>query len=306
MRCCSIDRRALMVGMGWSALCASAGQSFAQSPRDAAALERLEAEFFLCGTQQIMDLSIEDYGASGAPELSIDTAPPSTNIAIDDYTTAQRALRWRPQDVQETRQGRPVLRIRFLDGDDWQQKTVRELSQQWRDHDLGIDFTFVGQDEMAEIAISFAGTTNKSEIGRASRVVSYGGRASMALPDVKKGQSSERLRRVVLHEFGHGVMTFGHEHQHPNAKLQFKSASVISKWINEQLPRGSRRWTIGDVRANITNPLPSDRECTQYDTGSIMHYPVHPDWLEAGSGLLEVATTLSQRDIECAKIVYPA
>ena len=59
------------------------------------------------------------------------------------------------------------------------------------------------------------------------------------------------------------------------------------------------------VRTNITGPpYPPARTCTAYDVHSIMHYPIQPDWIVAGTAVPAPETTLSQRDIECVRTIY--
>lgn len=270
-----------------------------------AAKENAEA-FFICDTPQIttIDLNVYAAPASDGGAIGINPSPPAETIRLDPYTTAQQQLRWRPQDVQAvTSDGRPIVRIGFADGSDWQQAQVRTLSEQWRSHTIGVDFEFVDRNKKAEITISFAGGTNWSKTGRESRSVSYGGTPTMFLPHVRQDQPAATWRRVVLHEFGHGVMTFGHEHRHADAGLKFKSASYIRDAINAML--GGNSWTIDKVQTNITNPpYSSSRTCTAYDTRSIMHYPIQADWLIAGTPVPYPETTLSERDVQCAMKVY--
>ena len=166
-----------------------------------------------------------------------------------------------------------------------------------------VRFEFVTSAQAAKIRITFKGGVNQSSTGR-DALRKQG--ATMQLPGVARHGNSATSRRIVLHEFGHGLMALGHEHRHPDARFQFKSAREIRDIINATLPAGHKPWTIAMVRINITNaPYARSRVCTSYDVESIMHYPVAQSWLRnSGNAVPSPATTLSRRDRECARAVY--
>jgi hypothetical protein len=101
----------------------------------------------------------------------------------------------------------------------------------------------------------------------------------------------------VIHEFGHGVMTLGHEHKHPDAGFHWREGEIVR----------DTGWSLNDVRVNITSVYGREMVCdgaAGYDVKSIMHYPIKPNWVESGQAI-PLNTVLSPGDIACAKSVYP-
>lgn len=277
-------------------------------PRSAHAdpLSDLDADFFYCGTEQVTDVfeSLQLLSGGGNDETLLELGGGDDAETLDLYGTAQRALRWTIKTAGAKRDGKPLVRIGFVDRDARLQELVKTTSQEWLQHGIGVAFDFTDDLGDAQVRIAFSGASDSSSIG--IEALSKGaGEPTMRLPTLAATSITKRVRRAVLHEFGHGIMAFGHEHRHPGAGFSFRPAVEIRDLINASRPPGSKPWTTGMVETNITNPpYPTSRVCSPYDIESIMHYPVQSSWLLAGSPVPSPATSLSARDRECATAVY--
>lgn len=250
--------------------------------------------FFFCETPQITDLvSLAELAADGDdPEIIQFSNRPGEPVEIDLYATARRALRWKKRDGLPNDANLVVLSIGFVDGDAWQQDAVKSHAAEWLRHGIAMDFVFT--QERPLIRISFT-RKNFSSTGRNALSVGAAS-ATMFLKDVQRTSSEAVVRRVVLHEFGHGAMTMGHEQKHPDAGFQWNEDAIIA----------DTGWSRGDVRSNITSIYGRESVCRGaegYDSTSVMHYPIKSSWTRDGR-TVPYNTTLSPGDIACALSVY--
>ena len=266
---------------------------------------QLDKDFYFCSTPQISinSSSIQNFSSDGMGRSNVGIDPVLNDLGIiQPYATARKNLRWRIGDTDTYKDDKPVILIGFLDGTDSLKEYVMNVSKDWLEN--GVYFGFLDNPERANIRISFIDTKgspgNHSAIGRDALNTKHG--PTMCLPAVKQFGMGSTSRGVILHEFGHAVMTMGHEHRHPDANFHFKSPEVIARLINNTI--GNKDWTAETVKANITNPPYSmDQYCTPYDRTSIMHYAIQSSWLVDGSSIPTPATKLSDYDLECAKAV---
>jgi hypothetical protein len=288
-------RQALKVG-GCALCAASLPHAASGQPAD------IDDQFFYCGTTQITNATgVDLFSATGG--ASVDLGRENSTASLDPYATAQRSLRWTKASTGVQAGGRPLVLIGFVDGTPAERDKVRMLAQEWLEHDIGVAFEFIDDLRKTHVRIGFSGGTNKSKTGTEALRVAKSA-ATMFLPAVRNGSNDTVKRRAVLHEFGHGIMTFGHEHRHANAGYVFKDARIIRDLINQTLPVESR-WTVDMVEQNITNPpYAASRSCSNYDVTSIMHYPVQASWLVHGVPVPQPATTLSKLDVGCAAEIY--
>ena len=281
-------------------ICAAALPASAQD-------QAVDNVFFYCGTPQLTDVYLRILELNATPGTigigDLNSAPKPTGIEL--YGTAQRALRWTAQQAGKQVDGKPVVPISFTDGTSAQKQKVIDIASTWLTKGVPVAFEFVSSPSQGKVRISFSGGTNQSAVGNDALAARYSGGATMRLPELARPSNESAIRRAVLHEFGHGIMTFGHEHRHPDAGYQFKDSATIASLINATLPAGTSQWTTSMVETNITNPpYGANRACTAYDRESIMHYPVQSSWLRAGSPVPRPADTLSDLDVDCAIAVY--
>lgn len=198
-----------------------------------------------------------------------------------------------------------VLRYAFFSspsrwrGTSQHKNLVRQAFKNWKNLGIGLDFKEVTSLEDAEVRIGFqSGDGHWSYLGRG--VLSHG--------------SSERTMNLdrsdswgidtAMHEIGH-TLGFPHEHQNPNAGIEWDEEKVYS-----ELAKPPNRWSRQRTFHNIIRKIdPDDVQGSTWDPNSVMHYP-----FEAGLILkptkyrtqpLVPAGGLSARDKKWVKTFYP-
>ena len=153
----------------------------------------------------------------------------------------------------------------FMDGQAFQKQKVRELVPElnglcriiWAEtpyrskSDMRISFKYDG-------SWSYKGNVN-STFSKATVTTNFGW--------ITKEIDKDETRRVVHHEFMH-FLGLCHEHQHPKAGIQWDSIAVYNYY--EKIG-----WTKDDVNNNLFTRYAQDQSnYTDYDSKSIMHYPI--------------------------------
>lgn len=180
------------------------------------------------------------------------TAPPPTK-GPGLYAT-DRSLCWDPGDR---------IRVQFLDGSPETAAFVLTTAAEWSRF---ANIKFVEVKSAGDVRVSFAGLGFRSRIGRDALTV---GPAKPTMILGFAADSSEAWKRHILHEFGH-VLGFAHEHQSPEAAIQWDRQKVIQFFQRREPP-----WTLQQIEKNVLNPLPSKNGTwTKFDPFSIMLYPV--------------------------------
>jgi hypothetical protein len=158
------------------------------------------------------------------------------------------------------------LRVRFMDGDAQLQRRVQEHASTWLHH-ANLRFTF-GNLAGAEIRVTFNGKGNRSLVGIDARDAPRNG-PTMVLGGLHRGSDERRLRRAVLHEFGHAIGCV-HEQASPAAAIPWDEPKVIAFY------RAHEGWDEATVRRNVLlryGPHAGVWAST-WDPKSIMQYPV--------------------------------
>lgn len=189
-----------------------------------------------------------------------------------------------------------VLRVRHLDGEANARALVERFSKLWERY-ANITFSFVNSGD-AEIRISYH-LDNRSW--------SWLGTEALAIPADQETMhygwlhpttTEEEARRVIVHEFGHALGMI-HEHQHPDAGIQWDEPVVI-RYYTQRLG-----WSEAAVRSNLFARV--ERHETQfsgYDQRSIMHYPVPAEFTRNGVAV-GWNTDFSETDKGFIASVYP-
>jgi len=104
--------------------------------------------------------------------------------------------------------------------------------------------------------------------------------------------------RTVLHEFGH-MLGAVHEHQHPQSNIPWDQAKLL-----QLLPLAG--YTEEMIHANILDLYEAaDYHYSAYDPDSVMHFDVPNALTQGDFQIINTGKTLSQKDIEFMRSVYP-
>lgn len=192
-----------------------------------------------------------------------------------------------------------TIRIRFLSGSPSLRDRVFQAATIWESF-ANIDFEVVDSG-YAEIRIDFdpriggywsAIGTDSIQRDQADPTMNYGG--------FNDNTKDQELQRVVLHEFGHALGLI-HEHQSPAAGIPWNRQAVIS-----ELSGPPNYWSEFQIEQQVFNRYSDDiiSEYTEFDTTSIMVYPIPNSWT-LGDYSVSLNTALSSTDTKFIQHLYP-
>lgn len=203
-----------------------------------------------------------------------------------------------------------VLHYHFLDspgvfrGSDADKDAVRHAFDVWKSVGIGLEFHEVDDPREAEIRIGFQqGDGSWSYVGRdAIDHVQDHRRRTM---NFGWSLTTDWGRETALHEIGH-AMGFYHEHQNPNAGIEWDEAAVLDTFAGSP-----NFWDEATIRRNILDKRsPTEAQGSEWDPDSIMHYPFEPGLVrrpdEYRINGITPAPGLSALDQETALFFYPS
>lgn len=161
-----------------------------------------------------------------------------------------------------------IVTFNFLSGEGTERlkDRVADLATQWNGI-AKITLQRVSDSERADIRVGFGPYGHWSKIGNTAKRVPTSKR-TMNL-QVKDSTNGTELRRVTLHEFGHALGLM-HEHQHPEAPIQWKEEAVLLYYSGEP-----NNWNEAQIRANILSHYSgAGTVSVGFDPKSIMLYPI--------------------------------
>ena len=189
------------------------------------------------------------------------------------------------------------LRVRFLDGEDWQHEVVERFAREWCDY-ANVLFSFGSADNDAEIRVSFrSGQGSKSLIGTDVSLWPKD-EATMNFGWLDTDLDVPNRSSVILHEFGHALACL-HEHQSPAAGIKWNKEAVYAYYAKQG-------WSRQQVDEAIFETY--DRNKTKFsafDPASIMIYPI-PAALTLDGWSVAENTELSDGDKAFIGRSYPA
>jgi hypothetical protein len=190
-----------------------------------------------------------------------------------------------------------VLRVRFLDGIAGVQDKVAAKAKEWEQY-VNIHFEF-GDDPEAEIRISFTPDGSWSYMGT-DAFFAPAVEQTMNFGWLDEFSSDDEISRVVLHEFGHALGAI-HEHQHPEAGFEWNEEAVLKYYMGPP-----NNWTEEEVRFNVLDRYSRDvSQYSEFDTNSIMLYPIPKRFTLGGFEVPWSNTVLSETDKQFMSTVYP-
>jgi hypothetical protein len=197
--------------------------------------------------------------------------------------------------------GRSRRSTRGLEGPAAQLQAVRDAFAQWKGLGIGLEFREVDRTSEAEVRIGFDQNDGSW---------SYVGRDLLGIPQDEPTMNfgwdltTDWGRVTALHEIGH-TLGFPHEHQNPNAGIEWDEPKVLAEF---SAPPNS--WTEQQIRRNILDKLdPNEVEGSDWDPTSVMEYPFEPGLINRPekyrSEGVAPPTGLSPRDVQWVTTWYP-
>jgi len=186
----------------------------------------------------------------------------------EDHVSGQRAALYNPLYWGKNAD----ISIGFMGGSQKLRERVRDAAMLWIDEGgAKVTFRFWMDDDPsdANVRISFTpGIGSWSYIGKQAMKISKN-KPTMNFGWLDNSSSDEELRRVVLHEFGH-MLGLIHEHQHPEAKINWDKPKVYDYYM-----KGPNGWTKDKVDTNLfAKYSPNNLFRSEFDEDSIMMYAV--------------------------------
>jgi hypothetical protein len=195
-----------------------------------------------------------------------------------------------------------TVTLGFLEGSAKLHERVLKTARRWTDPREGganLHFDKASNAESADVRISFdPGLGSWSRVGTDAKKVGKG-KATMNLGWAEESTPEKEFASVVLHEFGHALALL-HEHNHPNADLNWNKAAVYA-----DLMAPPNNWDKATIDYNVFNAYPANRVrmSDKPDYVSIMIYTIPEHWLVGQPGVMP-SDRLSVGDIEFIRELY--
>jgi hypothetical protein len=195
-----------------------------------------------------------------------------------------------------------TVTIGFLEGSAKLRARVLKTARRWTDGAEGganLHFDKAPNADAADIRISFdPGLGSWSRVGTDAKRVPKG-QATMNLGWAEESTPEKEFASVVLHEFGHAIALL-HEHNHPNAQLNWNKDAVYADLMGPP-----NNWDKRTIDYNVFNSYPENRVVMSAnpDYVSIMIYTIPEHWLIGQPGVMP-SDQLSAGDIEFIRELY--
>ncbi len=199
-------------------------------------------------------------------------------------------------DLAKTWENGSTLLISFLENDDpGLNQIVQDTANEWLNH-LNVQFEF-GDHLESDIRISYLGSGSWSYLGTDAKEYDQD-EPTMNFGWLNASTPEDKVRRVVLHEFGHALGAI-HEHQSPAGGIPWDRPKVYDFYGGPP-----SYWSKEDVDVNILGVYDGDVTNSAFDPASIMLYPVEQE-LTLGDYAVGWNNSLSDTDKSFLGSLYP-
>jgi hypothetical protein len=189
---------------------------------------------------------------------------------------------------------RRILEVDFVSQPSFIDKVIK-YAKIWEEY-MGLQFRF-GRGE-PKILIAFDPGGSWSFVGTDSIYYARNGRPSMNFGWFTDSTNDTEFQRTTLHEFGH-ALSLVHEHQHPTGNISWKKEAVYSYYQ-------SFGWDKSKVDQNIFQKYSrSQVNGSNYNTSSIMHYPILSELVSNQKDVVDWNNELSDEDKDVVAFLYP-